>query len=85
MLLELSHTVEQMIARHSAMMGVAPAVYIERLVLADNNGQDTELARFAERIKGCEMAELALQNGVEVPPCDDAQAFLAWRAGRNQA
>lgn len=83
MLLELSHAVEQLIARHSAMMGISPEVYIERLVLADE--QDAELARLAERLSGCETPEQALQNGVEVPPCDDAQDFLAWRAGRHQA
>lgn len=86
MLLELSHTIEQMIARHSAMMGVSPAVYIERLVLADelNDEQDMELSRFAERIKGSETRQLALANGVEVPPCDTAQDFLAWRASRGK-
>lgn len=86
MLLELSHTVEQMIVRHSKMIGVAPATYIERLVLADelNDEQDVELTRFAERIKGSETRELALANGVEVPHCDTAQDFLAWRASRGK-
>lgn len=86
MLLELSHTVEQMIARNAKMMGVAPAVYIERLVLADrlDDEQDMELSRFAERIKGCETRELALANGVEVPHCNTAQDFLAWRASRGK-
>lgn len=86
MLLDLSHTVEQMIAHNAKMMGVTPAVYIERLVLADEleGEQDIELARFAERIKGCETRQLALQNGVETPPCDTTQDFFAWRASRSK-
>lgn len=86
MLLELSHTVEQIIARNAKMMSVPPAVYIERLVLADelNDEQDMELSRFAERIKGCETRELALANGVEVPRCDTAQDFLAWLMDRSR-
>ncbi|STY99077.1 Uncharacterised protein [Moraxella lacunata] len=79
MLLELSHTVEQIIARNAKMMGTPPAVYIERLVLADelNDEQDMELSRFAERIKGCETRELALANGVEAPPVIPHKTF--WR------
>lgn len=86
MILELPHKIEQMIAHNAQIMGVAPAVYIEHLVLADelDDGQDMELSRFAERIKGCETRELALANGVEVPLCDTAQDFLAWRASRGK-
>ncbi|WII94978.1 hypothetical protein LU276_08185 [Moraxella haemolytica] len=57
-------------------------VSVERLGLCDE--QDMELSRFAERIKGCETRELALANGVEVPRCDTAQDFLAWRASRGK-